>query len=132
MPRCTTTTMHRALAFGLLLVCCAPALAKPAADSDADCLACHNNKDLKTDAGRSVYVDPAKHKASVHAVLNCTSCHTDIKEYPHPKRVAKVECATCHADQAADVPKSVHGALGPEACTSCHGPGARYADGIAA
>jgi cytochrome b subunit of formate dehydrogenase len=76
---------------------------------------------LKSDAGQSVYVDPAKHSASVHAVLDCTSCHIDIKEYPHPKRIAKVECASCHAEQAADVPKSAHGALGSDACASCHG-----------
>lgn len=95
---------------------------KAAVDPDADCLACHSNQDLKSDSGRSLYVDPAKHKASVHAVLPCTSCHTDIKEYPHPARVAKVVCANCHADEAADVPASVHGALGSDACESCHGP----------
>jgi cytochrome b subunit of formate dehydrogenase len=112
------------LMFGLLLAPATLAQTKPKAaeNSDADCLACHINKDLKTDSGRSVFVDPAKHQASVHAILSCTSCHTDIKEFPHPSRVAKVECASCHADQAADVPKSVHGALGTDGCTSCHGP----------
>src|SRR3984957_9524029 len=50
-----------------------------------------------------VYVEQAKHEAGVHAVLNCGACHGDIKEFPHPKRIARVECATCHADQAADV-----------------------------
>ncbi len=111
-----------ALAFGLLLAPRAPAQSKPAANPDDDCLACHNNKDLKTDAGQSLFVNPAKHAASVHAVLNCTSCHTDIKEYPHPKRIAKVECAACHAEESSDVPNSVHGALGEDACMSCHGP----------
>ena len=121
MPVSGQFQIMAALAFGLLAVSSAPAQNKTAANPDADCLACHNNKDLKSDSGQSLYVDPAKHSAGVHAVLNCTSCHTDIKEYPHPKRIAKVECATCHADQAADVPKSVHGALGSDACASCHG-----------
>jgi glutaredoxin len=67
-------------------------------------------------------VDGAKQKASVHGILACRDCHTDIKEYPHPKRIARVDCGSCHADAAALVEKSVHGAmLGKEACTSCHG-----------
>lgn len=106
---------------GLLFAASAFAQTKAPADPDGDCLVCHNNKDLKSGSGRSLYVDPVKHKAGVHSVLNCTSCHTDIKEYPHPKRIAKVECATCHAEQGADVPASIHGALGDEACASCHG-----------
>jgi cytochrome b subunit of formate dehydrogenase len=132
MPRARPLQFIAALAFGLLLFCSAATAAKPAADSDGDCLVCHNNKDLKSDSGQVLYVDPARHKASVHAVLNCTSCHTDIKEYPHPKRIAKVECASCHVDQAADVPKSVHGTLGADACMSCHGPAhnTQAADGI--
>jgi cytochrome b subunit of formate dehydrogenase len=110
-----------ALAFALFAVPPASAQKKPAANPDTDCLACHNNKDLKSDAGQSLYVDPAKHSASVHAVLNCTSCHTDIKEYPHPARIAKVGCAACHARQGADLPKSVHSVLASDDCTSCHG-----------
>jgi hypothetical protein len=110
------------LAFGLLLVSSTSAQNKPAADPDADCLACHNNPDLKSDLGKSLFVDPAKHKASVHAVLNCSSCHTDIKEFPHPERIARVECASCHAEQAAEASKSVHAALGEDTCTGCHGP----------
>jgi len=44
-----------AFGFGLLLASSFHAQAKPAADSDADCLACHNDKDLKSESGRSVY-----------------------------------------------------------------------------
>jgi len=122
MPQARQLQIHAALAFGLLLAASTSAQNKPAANPDADCLVCHNNKDLKSDSGQGVYVDQAKHEASIHAVLNCTACHTDIEEYPHPKRIARVDCATCHAEQAADVPKSVHSALGSDACTSCHGP----------
>jgi cytochrome b subunit of formate dehydrogenase len=110
-----------ALAFGMLLARAAPAQNKPAANPDRDCLACHGNRDLKSDSGHSLYVDPAKHQSSVHAVLNCTACHTGIKEYPHPARIEKVECESCHAEQATELPKSVHGALGEDSCSGCHG-----------
>ncbi|HVI10987.1 MAG TPA: cytochrome b/b6 domain-containing protein, partial [Candidatus Binatia bacterium] len=66
-------------------------------------------------------VNPAKHAASVHGVLSCTDCHSTIKDYPHPAKVARVKCATCHEDQTVLLPKSVHGVLGEQACESCHG-----------
>ena len=52
----------------------------------AACLACHSQPDLKSDFGHSVFVNPARHKASVHANLTCTTCHTDIKDFPHPAK----------------------------------------------
>ncbi|HTS13434.1 MAG TPA: cytochrome b/b6 domain-containing protein [Candidatus Limnocylindrales bacterium] len=89
--------------------------------SDSDCLACHGQKDLKSSAGRSVFVDEAKHKASAHAVLSCTDCHADIKPFPHPAHIARVNCGSCHADESADLPKSVHSILGGDTCKACHG-----------
>ena len=93
-----------------------------ASPTDADCLACHGQKDLKSSSGKSVFVDAARHKASVHSILGCTDCHTDIKGFPHPDHVAKVNCATCHADEAAAMAASVHSVLGSgnDACTTCH------------
>ncbi len=118
-----------ALCFFLLLIAIAvelfPQIAnsqtKTRPDPDADCLACHGQKDLKAESGRSVYIDEAKHESSAHSILHCTDCHTDIKEFPHPARIAKVNCGTCHTEEAADLPKSIHAALGVQACTSCHG-----------
>jgi cytochrome b subunit of formate dehydrogenase len=98
---------------------------------DSECLACHGQEDLKSESGKSVFIDEAKHKGSVHSVLNCTDCHRNIKEFPHPARIAKVNCAACHVEEAADVPKSVHSALGADACASCHGS-AHYAQPAAA
>jgi len=116
----------------MLLVCAALLLncfsfvahAQTKGSSDADCLACHAQKDLVSATGQSVFVDEAKHKDSVHSVVGCTDCHTDVKQFPHPARIAKVNCTTCHADESADLPKSVHSALGAgaDACASCHGP----------
>jgi formate dehydrogenase gamma subunit len=94
----------------------------PPAPQNADCLACHGEKGFKSGSGRSLHVDGARQKASVHGILACKDCHSGIKEYPHPKHVTKVDCATCHGDEAAAVSKSIHGAmLGKESCTSCHG-----------
>ena len=86
------------------------ALASPAGDQD--CLACHGQAGMKSDAGKSISIDPAKHAASAHAVLGCKDCHTDIKDFPHPAKVARVQCATCHADEAKAFPASAHSVLG--------------------
>jgi len=93
--------------------------AAPAADQE--CLACHGQAGMKSGAGKDISIDPAKHAASAHAVLGCKDCHTAIKDFPHPAKIAKVQCATCHADQAKSFPASVHSILGESACAACHG-----------
>jgi cytochrome b subunit of formate dehydrogenase len=112
------------IAFGFLLLPSSLPAQTKSAPTDTDCLACHGQKDVKSASGRSVFVDDAKHKVSVHSILGCTDCHTDVKEFPHPAHVAKVNCATCHADESSDTAKSMHSILGTgiEACTACHGP----------
>ena len=87
---------------------------------DQSCLACHGEAGMKSDKGKSLFVDPAKHAASLHGVLGCTDCHTSIKEYPHPAKIAKVQCATCHEEEATHAAASVHGAV-DVSCQSCHG-----------
>ena len=96
-------------------------LAWASVPADTDCLACHGQQGMQSESGRSVYVDAAKHTASVHGGLGCTTCHTGVKEYPHPKPMPRVHCASCHAEPATQVPKSAHRALGAQACASCHG-----------
>jgi protein-arginine kinase activator protein McsA len=76
---------------------------------------------MKSDAGKSISIDPARHEASSHGVLGCRDCHTAIKDFPHPAKIPKVQCATCHADEAKAFPASAHSILGPSACASCHG-----------
>lgn len=95
--------------------------ASPPPQKDAECLACHGMPGVRDEKGRSIHVDEAKHKSSVHGPLDCTACHATIREYPHPKPVARVDCATCHGEVAADVSKSVHGPLNAQACAACHG-----------
>ena len=95
-------------------------LAQPLKQDDS-CLACHGQPGMTSGSGKSISIDPGKHAASVHGTLGCTDCHATIKDYPHPAKIARVKCATCHADQAARVPTSIHGTLGEAACQSCHG-----------
>jgi formate dehydrogenase gamma subunit len=88
---------------------------------DENCLACHGQAGMTSASGKSISIDPAKHAASVHGTLGCNDCHTTIKDYPHPDKVAKVQCSTCHTEEASHVANSIHGALGDGACQSCHG-----------
>jgi protein-arginine kinase activator protein McsA len=93
----------------------------PPNKKDERCLACHGSPGMKSDKGKDISINPARHAASAHAVLGCTDCHTSIKDFPHPAKVAKAECATCHSDEVKAFSTSVHALLGEAACTSCHG-----------
>jgi cytochrome b subunit of formate dehydrogenase len=96
-------------------------LALPMAAADQGCLACHGQAGIKSDKGRDIYINPSKHAASAHAILGCQDCHTRIKDFPHPAKVANVQCATCHEQEAKSFPTSAHALLGDSACASCHG-----------
>src|SRR5208282_2100551 len=100
----------------------APAKAAPETNKDQECLACHGEAGMKSAAGKSISINPEKHAASAHSILSCKDCHTGIKEFPHPAKIVKVQCATCHADEAKAFPSSAHSALGDAACVTCHGP----------
>lgn len=99
---------------GLGLALCAPAPAQ----SNEDCLTCHEEKQLVK-----------KFSASVHGSLECTGCHQALadKELPHDVPVDKVDCGACHSDEQALHAKSLHGQaiarkdpLAPR-CKDCHG-----------
>ena len=97
-----------------------------------DCLACHSDKSMTTKRGGrtvSLFVDQKKFAGSIHGSLQCTSCHADLdgKELPHSTPLAKVNCGSCHSEEAQLLAKSMHGkaagrgdALAPR-CVSCHG-----------
>ena len=86
-----------------------------------DCLTCHADKGLQDAAGHNISVDGDTFGQSIHGSLNCSDCHADIKEYPHPDKIAKVKCATCHAGQEKELSGSVHSNSADHPCTSCHG-----------
>ena len=58
--------------------------------------------------GHSIAVDGKAFGDSIHGSLQCTNCHANIKEYPHPEQVVKVDCKNCHADEAQGLAGSVH------------------------
>lgn len=111
----------------LLIFFCPPVFARNQEKSaqplkqDEACLACHGQADMKSEKGANISIRPEKHAASVHGILGCKDCHTTIKDFPHPAKISKVQCASCHADQATAAAKSIHAALGETACASCHG-----------
>src|ERR1700739_1974382 len=74
--------------------------ALPALASDQDCLACHGEPGMKSESGKSLQVDAAKHKGSVHGDLGCTTCHVGVKEYQHPKPLRMPKCVTCHEEES--------------------------------
>lgn len=82
--------------------------------ANEDCLACHDTMNADTFA------------ASIHGSNRCTSCHTEIKEIPHPEKLKPVQCADCHAIESriyyeSDHGKAVHKGVPAAACLDCHG-----------
>src|SRR5512138_289945 len=116
----------------LLLAALGYAKEKPAPSvSSAECLACHSDAGLTKEVnGKSVslHVDEGKFKGSIHgSMFQCTDCHKDIKGFPHEPAPAKVDCASCHADEVEKFKASVHGVARAggnnqaATCLSCHG-----------
>ncbi|MBK7974038.1 MAG: hypothetical protein IPK07_12445 [Deltaproteobacteria bacterium] len=107
--------------------------ATPAEDlpTNEDCLGCHDDETLTETLpdGKeiSVYTDPKKFDASVHGSLACVDCHSTLEEVPHDDVLPKVDCASCHEDEAKDYATSIHGmskSMGASAaagCADCHG-----------
>jgi hypothetical protein len=91
------------------------------AQSSSECLTCHGDASMQDSSGHSIAVDGDKFHGSIHGPLECTNCHADIKGYPHPDKIAAVQCETCHADEAKGLVGSVHADGKEHPCTSCHG-----------
>jgi len=102
------------------------------AASNDDCLTCHGDKDMKSGAGASMFVDPEKFAVSVHgqAEIACVDCHADlkkVKDFPHAEKLKPVDCSSCHDQEAARLRSSVH--MQPHraenpivvTCADCHG-----------
>jgi len=113
-------------------VAAVPAAAAAAGVTNDDCLACHSDPGLRSDAGKSVAVDPEKFKGSIHgqADVSCVDCHTDlkkVKDFPHVGKLKSVDCAGCHEKETQVLRASVHGAATVAkdgmsvGCKDCHG-----------
>jgi len=108
-------SLSRRLGSVLLGLLAGVAAAVPAAARDAapECTSCHEQG--------------AKLAKSAHATLTCDTCHESHEKVPHPANLPKPACITCHADQAGDYDKGVHGEArksgndGAPDCSLCHG-----------
>jgi predicted CXXCH cytochrome family protein len=114
-------SLHHRRAVALSLIGTALCIAPVQIAAQSECLACHADKTMQDSTGHSIAVDGGKFSASIHGSLQCNNCHADIKEYPHPDHIAKVECKTCHADEGSKLASSVHSSSKEHPCTSCHG-----------
>lgn len=97
-----------------------------------DCFMCHEDQTLtKKRKGKTVslFVDAKKISKSIHAELDCISCHEDLDgaEIPHDENLKPAQCATCHSDVEELYNECMHGkaankgdALAPR-CATCHG-----------
>ena len=102
------------------------------AASDEDCMECHSDKQMTTNRNGkavSLFVDMKKYSTSIHGKVGCTGCHpgADVKDFPHPGKIAPVNCGSCHGDADKEFKEGIHGkALAkkePHAptCFECHG-----------
>src|SRR4051794_17020674 len=78
----------------------------------ADCLSCH--KDMTPSL--------ANFDQSVHAPVECTGCHADVKVVPHDPAPARSDCSSCHAGAAKEYADGAHAKRNGPWCTGCHGP----------
>lgn len=123
--------MHR----GYLLVLVAiAAFQLNAADtnkfSNSDCLDCHlDSHNTRVVNGQKIplAVFPTNDFArSVHSMLDCTDCHTGVKDLVHDK-LPPPDCSGCHDKEAKQYAASIHGmshalgASGAAQCWDCHG-----------
>jgi hypothetical protein len=116
----------------LLVACLALGPASAWSQENADCLACHEDRELSAQRdGKTVslFLDEGRFKRSVHAEVPCIGCHVDLdgKELPHEVPLTRVECGGCHGDELAQHQASLHGQavargdpLAPR-CVTCHG-----------
>ncbi|MCB9849765.1 MAG: cytochrome c3 family protein [Phycisphaerales bacterium] len=103
------------------------------AQDNAFCLECHgrdrNLVGTRGDRQVSLFVDLEQFNKSVHADLDCVTCHEDLEdtELPHKFDLARVDCTMCHDEAAEEFAESIHGQrleeedpLAPR-CQDCHG-----------
>ena len=100
------------------------------APNNEDCLACHGDPNLSKEVNGkvvSLQVNAEHFSGSAHGSLNCTSCHTDIKQVPHDPVSGSVDCSQCHSNATHAYSQGLHAKAiqngNPRAagCADCHG-----------
>ncbi len=108
-----------------------PAAAAKPAVANSECLDCHTGEFKPRKKGLPpewIGVRPEIFAQSIHGKLNCVDCHVTLTGgYPHDAKIPPAQCASCHAQPAAQYATSIHGlshqmgASDAASCTSCHG-----------
>ncbi|MBN2237190.1 MAG: hypothetical protein JW729_06495 [Bacteroidales bacterium] len=102
------------------------------AQSNEDCMMCHEDPELVTERnGKSIslFVNQATIGHSVHKDVDCTACHedADVEEFPHPENLKPVSCMSCHPNAQEQFDNGIHGkvlsqnGLYAPTCKECHG-----------
>ncbi len=122
-----------------MVLCLAPAGLARAADEE-ECLRCHGLSGLTTlgeNGANPHFIDSRYFESSVHSLLNCRECHSDIAAIPHPDAAPEISCGQpCHQRDQEGNPysheslfwtytASVHGQAesGGIGCVTCHPAG---------
>jgi nitrate/TMAO reductase-like tetraheme cytochrome c subunit len=123
--------MHRVAILILVWLGAATAAAQtPAPPTNDDCLACHGDSSAVRASGTSVAVAADVFGKSSHAPLACVDCHADLakfSDWPHPEKLQKVDCGSCHDENVKAYRLSVHQETAGRAegrgaqCVDCHG-----------
>ena len=92
------------------------------------CLGCHDDPEMKDDAGKSLNVSAAEFAVSAHKRRNCVDCHVTAGTVKHPRNalgpVSFDVCMECHEEEITPFQGSVHAKVKggkPESCQNCHG-----------
>jgi hypothetical protein len=109
------------LLLGVLLL--ALPLSSPAADEE-ECYRCHGLKGFAALRGgevKNLAVSPEFFESSIHSLVNCRECHSDIAALPHPGASMEISCGqVCHQQNSTGEQYS-HEKLFWEFTTSVHG-----------
>lgn len=114
------------IVFSLLLLFLSP-LVPLAAQTNNDCLLCHNDEYRKKRSRGltiSLTVTHETLRGTVHEKMRCVSCHQDANvKFPHAKELASVSCKKCHTGASHAYLSGSHAQSDEDAptCKSCHG-----------
>ncbi len=102
-----------------------------------DCLACHEDEALESEAGRSMFVDARALARSEHRDMSCVACHDqagadsenrpDFEDIPHFAEPQKVGCIDCHQRTGFVWQEYFHNMMASNGhaeipdCLACHG-----------
>ena len=125
-----THSFSLALAAGALATLL-PGQQPKALPGSEECAGCHDTgpRTGKRESGVPPPFNAAALAASPHGTLECASCHSELakKEFPHPEKLARVDCSSCHPDEQTQYQASLHGKAAARGdklapgCKDCHG-----------